>query len=63
MQREGGQASELESLVKPDDMEPVKPGSWLKTIKTLPHPRSRSLNFATSSSKIGAVVGGVPTAG
>ncbi|XP_063055479.1 EF-hand domain-containing family member B isoform X2 [Engraulis encrasicolus] len=62
MQREGGQASELESLVKPDDMEPVKPGSWLKTIKTLPHPRSRSLNFATSSSKIGAVVGGVPTA-
>ncbi|KAL2084433.1 hypothetical protein ACEWY4_019951 [Coilia grayii] len=62
MQREGGQASEAEPLLKPEDLVPVELGSWLKTPKTLTHTRSVSDQFATSSSQIGAVVGGASTA-
>ncbi|KAG5271654.1 hypothetical protein AALO_G00182490 [Alosa alosa] len=62
MQREGGLVSDAASLLRPDDLEPVELGSWLKTPKTLPHARSTPKEFATSSSQIGAVVGRASTA-
>ncbi|XP_076135699.1 EF-hand domain-containing family member B [Alosa pseudoharengus] len=62
MQREGGLVSDAASLLRPDDLEPVELGSWLKTPKTLPHARSTPNEFATSSSQIGAVVGRASTA-
>lgn len=62
MQREGGQVSEAEPLVKPEDLEPVELGSWLKTPKALPHTSHAPDDFSTSSSQIGAVVGRASTA-
>ncbi|XP_059195405.1 EF-hand domain-containing family member B isoform X2 [Centropristis striata] len=44
-----------QTLVKPEDLEPIKPGSSLKTLRTLRRPRAAPDHFMTSSSLIGAV--------
>ncbi|XP_072548550.1 EF-hand domain-containing family member B [Salminus brasiliensis] len=50
-----------ESLVKPEDLEPVEVGGTLKTPRTLCRSRAERERFITSSSLISAVVGGLPT--
>ncbi|XP_026173079.1 EF-hand domain-containing family member B isoform X2 [Mastacembelus armatus] len=49
------------ALIAPEDLEPLKPGSSLKTIRTLRRPRAVPDHFITSSSVIGAVSDGVLT--
>ncbi|XP_073340783.1 EF-hand domain-containing family member B [Pagrus major] len=44
-----------QALIKPEDLEPVEPGSSLKTLRTLRRPRAVPEHFMTSSSLIGAV--------
>uniref|UniRef100_UPI0037E82E0B EF-hand domain-containing family member B n=1 Tax=Semicossyphus pulcher TaxID=241346 RepID=UPI0037E82E0B len=46
------------TVVKPEDLEPVEPGSSLKTLRTLRRPRAVPDHFMTSSSLIGAVSDG-----
>ncbi|KAM9309946.1 EF-hand domain-containing family member B [Pholidichthys leucotaenia] len=43
------------ALINPEDLEPVQPGSSLKTVKILRRPRADPDHFMTSSSVIGAV--------
>ncbi|XP_061101005.1 EF-hand domain-containing family member B [Conger conger] len=51
-----------EPLVGPEDLQPIRAGSTLKTPRTLARPKTVPPSFATSSSLIGAVVGGPSTA-
>ncbi|XP_020496091.1 EF-hand domain-containing family member B [Labrus bergylta] len=51
---ESAQPSSSEVLVKPEDLEPVQPGTSLKTLKTLRRPRVVTEHFRTSSSLIGS---------
>ncbi|KAM7382980.1 hypothetical protein PAMP_002670 [Pampus punctatissimus] len=46
------------ALIEPEDLEPVEPGSSLKTVRTLRQPRAVPDHFITSSSLIGAVSAG-----
>uniref|UniRef100_A0A3Q1GWY4 EF-hand domain family, member B n=1 Tax=Acanthochromis polyacanthus TaxID=80966 RepID=A0A3Q1GWY4_9TELE len=52
---ESEQPSISQGLIKPEDLEPVEPGSSLKTIRTLRRPIADPNHFMTSSSLIGAV--------
>ncbi|KAM9852048.1 EF-hand domain-containing family member B [Aulostomus maculatus] len=52
---QSGEVLPSKSLIHPEDLEPVKPGSSLKTVRTLRRPRAASDHFITSSSLIGAV--------
>lgn len=45
----------FQALIKPEDLEPVEPGSSLKTLRTLRKPREVPDHFRTSYSLIGAV--------
>ncbi|TMS10505.1 EF-hand domain-containing family member B [Larimichthys crocea] len=51
---ESAQLPASQALIKPDDLEPVEPGSSLKTIRTLRRPKAAPNHFVTSSSLIGA---------
>lgn len=51
-----------EALVRPEDLELIKAGSTLKTPKILARPKTVPPSFTTSSSLIGANVGGPSTA-
>lgn len=42
-----------QALIKPEDLEPVEPGSSLKTVRNLRRPRAVPDHFITSSSLIG----------
>lgn len=44
-----------QALIKPEDLEPIEPGSSLKTLRTLRRPRAVQDQFMTSSSLIGPV--------
>ena len=44
-----------QALVKPEDLEPVEPGSSLKTLRTLRQPRAVPDQFTATSSLIGAL--------
>ncbi|XP_041843357.1 EF-hand domain-containing family member B [Melanotaenia boesemani] len=55
---ESPQLSSPQALVKPEDLEPVEPGSSLKTIRTMGRPVTVADHFVTSSSLIGAVSDG-----
>lgn len=55
---ESAQLLPSKALIEPEDLEPVEPGSSLKTLRTLRQPRAVSDHFITSSSLIGAVSGG-----
>ncbi|KAM9723738.1 EF-hand domain-containing family member B [Menidia menidia] len=44
-----------QALIRPEDLEPVAPGSSLKTLRTIRKPKEASDHFVTSSSLIGAV--------
>ncbi|XP_045899984.1 EF-hand domain-containing family member B isoform X2 [Micropterus dolomieu] len=48
----------FQALIKPEDLEPVEPGSSLKTLRTLRKPREVPDHFRTSYSLIGAVSDG-----
>ncbi|KAG5856661.1 EF-hand domain-containing family member B [Anguilla anguilla] len=50
------------ALVRPEDLEPIQAGGTLKTPKTLARPKTVPPSFVTSSSLIGAGVGGSSTA-
>ncbi|XP_039662504.1 EF-hand domain-containing family member B isoform X5 [Perca fluviatilis] len=52
---ESAQRPASEALIKPEDLEPVKPGSSLKTVRTLRRPRAAPDHFITSSTLIGSV--------
>ncbi|XP_070768717.1 EF-hand domain-containing family member B [Enoplosus armatus] len=43
-----------QALIKPEDLEPVEPGSSLKTLRTLRRPKAVPDHFMTTSSLIGA---------
>ncbi|CAJ1062967.1 EF-hand domain-containing family member B [Xyrichtys novacula] len=47
-----------ETLIKPEDLEPVEAGSSWRTVRTLSRPRAAPDHFVTSSSLIGAVSDG-----
>ncbi|XP_028985621.1 EF-hand domain-containing family member B isoform X2 [Betta splendens] len=49
------------ALIKTEDLEPVEPGSSLKTLRTLRRPRAVADHFITSSSLIGPVSAGPHT--
>ncbi|XP_068179079.1 EF-hand domain-containing family member B isoform X2 [Antennarius striatus] len=51
---ESGQVPASKALLKPGDLEPVEPGSSLKTLRTLRRPDVVPDHFRTSSSFIGA---------
>lgn len=51
------------ALIKPEDLEPVEPGSSLKTLRTLRRPTVVPDHFITSSSLIGSVKDGLHTSG
>ncbi|XP_042280325.1 EF-hand domain-containing family member B [Thunnus maccoyii] len=55
---ESAQLLASRALIEPEDLEPVEPGSSLKTVRTLRQPRAAPDHFITSSSIIGAVGGG-----
>ncbi|XP_076006509.1 EF-hand domain-containing family member B [Genypterus blacodes] len=50
-----------QTLMEPEDLEPIEPGSWLKTPKTLRQPGRASDSFISSSSLIGVVAGDLTT--
>nr|XP_046254821.1 EF-hand domain-containing family member B [Scatophagus argus] len=50
---ESAQLPASQALVKPEDLEPVEPGSSLKILRTLRRPRAVPDHFKTSSSLIG----------
>ncbi|XP_034729091.1 EF-hand domain-containing family member B isoform X1 [Etheostoma cragini] len=52
---ESAQLPAPEALIKPEDLEPVKPGSSLKTVRTLRRLRAAPDHFITSSTLIGSV--------
>ncbi|KAI3361356.1 hypothetical protein L3Q82_013534 [Scortum barcoo] len=62
IERESASKSALlpasKALIKPEDLEPVEPGSSLKTLRMLRRPRAAPDHFMTSSSLIGAVSDG-----
>uniref|UniRef100_A0A3B5ADA7 EF-hand domain family member B n=1 Tax=Stegastes partitus TaxID=144197 RepID=A0A3B5ADA7_9TELE len=58
---EPAQPPPLQALIKPEDLEPVEPGSSLKTVRTLRRPKADPDHFMTSSSLIGAVSDGPVT--
>ncbi|MEQ2264783.1 hypothetical protein XENORESO_019441, partial [Xenotaenia resolanae] len=43
-----------QALIRPEDLEPIEPGSSWKTVKTIRRPRATSENFSTSASVIGS---------
>ncbi|KAK2845032.1 hypothetical protein Q5P01_011691 [Channa striata] len=47
-----------EALISPEELEPVEPGSSLKTLRTLRRPRAVQDHFISSSSLIGSVSAG-----
>ncbi|XP_047455206.1 EF-hand domain-containing family member B [Mugil cephalus] len=49
------------ALIEPEDLEPMEPGSSLKTVRTLRRPKAAPDHFRTSSSLIGAVSDGLCT--
>lgn len=51
---ESRQPSPSQPLIKPEDLEPVEPGSSLRTVRTLRQLRADPDHFMTSSSLIGA---------
>ncbi|KAM9353554.1 EF-hand domain-containing family member B [Symphorus nematophorus] len=55
---ESAQLPASEALIKPEDLEPVEPGSSLKIVRTLRQPRAGPDHFTTTSSLIGAVSDG-----
>lgn len=55
---ESVQLPAYKALIKPEDLEPVEPGSSLKTLRTLRRHRAVPDHFMTSSSLIGAVSDG-----
>ncbi|KAM7421486.1 hypothetical protein PAMA_015566 [Pampus argenteus] len=55
---ESAQLLASKALIEPEDLEPVEPGSSLKTVRTLRRPRGVPDHFITSSSRIGAVSAG-----
>ncbi|XP_075322939.1 EF-hand domain-containing family member B [Odontesthes bonariensis] len=58
---ESPQLPPTQALIKPEDLEPVEPGSSLKTLKTMRESKAAPDHFMTSSSLIGAgVVGDGP---
>ncbi|GAA6215415.1 EF-hand domain-containing family member B isoform X1 [Lates japonicus] len=52
---ESEQLPASQALIKPEDLEPVEPGSSKKTLRTLRRPRAVPDHFITSSSLIGAI--------
>ncbi|XP_049902222.1 EF-hand domain-containing family member B isoform X1 [Epinephelus moara] len=52
---ESEQLPASQALIKPEDLEPIKPGSSLKTLRTLRRPRAAPDHFMTSSTLIGSV--------
>ncbi|XP_029307763.1 LOW QUALITY PROTEIN: EF-hand domain-containing family member B [Cottoperca gobio] len=52
---ESAQLPASQALIKPEDLEPIKPGSSLKTVRTLRRPREAPDHFMTSSTLIGSV--------
>ncbi|XP_042346837.1 EF-hand domain-containing family member B [Plectropomus leopardus] len=52
---ESEQLSASQALIKPDDLESIKPGSSLKTLRTLRRPREAPDHFKTTSTLIGSV--------
>lgn len=48
-----------ETLIRPEDLEPIEPGSSLQTIRTLRRLRTAQDHFTTSSSVIGAMGDGL----
>uniref|UniRef100_A0A667X6Z5 EF-hand domain family, member B n=1 Tax=Myripristis murdjan TaxID=586833 RepID=A0A667X6Z5_9TELE len=50
-------APDSRPLIQPEDLQPVKPGSSQKTVRTLSRPKTVPHHFSTSSSLIGAVAG------
>ncbi|KAM6935605.1 EF-hand domain-containing family member B [Lycodopsis pacificus] len=54
-QSEPAQLPASQALIKPEDLEPIKPGSSLKTPRTLRQPREAPDHFMTSSTLIGSV--------
>lgn len=53
MERKPSSEAASQALIKPEDLEPVEPGSSLKTVRTLRRPRAVPDHFMTSSSIIG----------
>ncbi|MED6248830.1 hypothetical protein ATANTOWER_005760 [Ataeniobius toweri] len=43
-----------QALIRPEDLEPIEPGSSWKTVKTIRRPRAASEHFSTSASDIGS---------
>ncbi|XP_070822313.1 EF-hand domain-containing family member B [Chaetodon trifascialis] len=58
---ESAQPAASQALTKPEDPEPVEPGTAMKTTRTLSQPRAVPDHFLTSSSLIGAVAEGPAT--
>ncbi|XP_072249322.1 EF-hand domain-containing family member B [Leuresthes tenuis] len=55
---ESSQLPPTPALIKPEDLEPVEPGSSLKIPRTMRKPKAAPDHFMTSSSLIGAVCNG-----
>ncbi|CAG6013818.1 unnamed protein product [Menidia menidia] len=53
--KEPSQHPPSQALIRPEDLEPVAPGSSLKTLRTIRKPKEASYHFVTSSSLIGSV--------
>ncbi|MED6286438.1 hypothetical protein CHARACLAT_005980 [Characodon lateralis] len=43
-----------QALIRPEDLEPIEPGSSWKTVKTIRRPRAATEHFSTSASDIGS---------
>ncbi|XP_054477768.1 EF-hand domain-containing family member B [Anoplopoma fimbria] len=54
-QSESPQLPVSQALIKPEDLEPIKPGSSLKTPRTLRRPKAAPDHFVTSSTLVGSV--------
>lgn len=58
---ESAHVSASKALIQPEDLEPIEPGSSLKTLRTLRRPRIAPGHFNTISSLIGSVNDGLLT--
>ncbi|XP_038151317.1 EF-hand domain-containing family member B [Cyprinodon tularosa] len=45
-----------QDLIRPEDLEPIEPGSSQKTVRTLRRPKASSDHFSTAASEIGAYI-------
>ncbi|KAK5599174.1 hypothetical protein CRENBAI_024914 [Crenichthys baileyi] len=51
---ESAEPPSSQALIRPEDLEPIEPGSSQKTVKTIRRPRAASDHFSTSASVIGS---------